>query len=256
MIKKLRKKIFRQQYPLDDYLSTIASDYPSHFFLSNPSGQNVFLYLTKFVKTFSEDYFKKEFGSIKVMDWGCGKGQVAYLLRKDGGNIDCCDKENSLQDSSFEQQTPIVDKYEKNVLPLNHDYLLPFQDKTYDVWLSFGVLEHVPNDNQSIKEIRRVLRKNGLFFCFNLPYYLSWTQRYAHLRGDYYHSRLYSKAIITKMIENNGFEIIDLWHRQLFPKNSIKYPMYQLFEAIDQFLTENTFLKYFATNIEFIAKKK
>ena len=58
------------------------------------------------------------------------------------------------------------------------------------------------------------------------------------------------------MIENNGFEIIDLWHRQLFPKNSIKYPMYQLFEAIDQLLTENTIFKYFATNIEFVARKK
>jgi SAM-dependent methyltransferase len=256
MNKKLRRKILRQRYSLDEYLLNISEDYPSHFFLSNPAGQNVFLYLTRLVKEFCEDYFEKDFGSIKVMDWGCGKGHVTYLLRQLGGNIDCCDVVDGFNDSSYGQEIPIINKNKIEVLPLNHDYLLPFPDGSYDVWLSFGVLEHVPGDYQSLKEISRVLRPNGLFFCFNLPYYLSWTQRLAHLRGDYYHDRLYSKAKISRLIEQNGLAIIELWHRQLFPKNSIKYPKYQLFEALDQFLTERTFLKYFATNIELVAKKK
>jgi len=52
-----------------------------------------------------------------------------------------------------------------------------------------------------------------------------------------------------------GLDLIDIWYRQLFPKNSIRYPEYNLFEDIDQFLVSKTFLRYFATNIEFTATK-
>jgi hypothetical protein len=61
--------------------------------------------------------------------------------------------------------------------------------------------------------------------------------------------------MVFKFCALNGFEVIDIWHRQLFPKNSINYPIYQAFEKVDQFLTENTPLKYLATNIEFVAVK-
>jgi hypothetical protein len=39
----------------------------------------------------------------------------------------------------------------------------------------------------------------------------------------------------------------------LFPKNRVRYPFYRGFEAADQFLVRYTPLKYFATNIEFVA---
>jgi len=241
--------------PLDSSLREIALEYPSHYFLGNPAGQNVFLYLTEYVKQYSEYHFKKEFGDLRVLDWGCGKGHVAYLLRKNGGNIVCCDRKGAAEDSSFGQDVPIMDQYGIKAVPLHHDYLLPFGDGAFEVAVSFGVLEHVPEDLESVREIRRVLCPDGLFFCFNLPYNMSWTQKMARMRGDRYHSRLYSKGPLRRMIAKGGFEIADMWHRQLFPKNSVLYPCYQAFERIDQFLTERTPLKFLATNIEFVAKK-
>mgnify|MGYP003875590451 CR=1 FL=1 len=120
---------------------------------------------------------------------------------------------------------------------------------------SYSLIEHVPHDAKSLLEINRVLRPQGLFFCFNLPYKLSWTQNLAHLRGNYYHDRLYSKSQVHQLLDDSSLEVIDLWHRQLLPKNNIRYPQYRLFESIDQHLTEFTPFKYLATNIEFVAVK-
>jgi len=50
-------------------------------------------------------------------------------------------------------------------------------------------------------------------------------------------------------------ELLDTWYRQLLPKNSVRYPNFRLFERLDQFTTEHTPLRYFATNIEFVSAK-
>jgi len=125
----------------------------------------------------------------------------------------------------------------------------------FDIILSVGVLEHVSNDRASLLEIKRVLKPGGLFFCFFLPTDLSWTQKLAHLRGDFYHERFYNKRVIKEMVTQTGMRLMDVWYRQLFPKNSVHYPNFRLFERIDQFLTETTPLRVFATNIEFVGAK-
>jgi len=42
---------------------------------------------------------------------------------------------------------------------------------------------------------------------------------------------------------------------QILDKNTIAYPAFRVFEQIDQTLTRYTPLRYFATNIEFVATK-
>ena len=189
------------------------------------------------------------------MDWGCGKGHVAYLLNKLGARSICCDIQSDSSDSRFGQETPILDKNSIFVEPLSHEYELPFEKESMDVVLSFGVLEHVPNDFESLKEINRILKPTGLFFCFNLPYVFSWTQNLSHIMSNPYHNRLYSKSHVCELLKKTGFDLLDLWHRQLLPKNSIRYPRYQFFESLDQFITEYTPFRYIASNIEFVASK-
>jgi ubiquinone/menaquinone biosynthesis C-methylase UbiE len=132
---------------------------------------------------------------------------------------------------------------------------MPYDDATFDVLLSFGVLEHVPNDRASLCEIARVLKPGGLFFCFFLPTELSWTQKVARWRGNGYHDRLYSEGIVRKMLTGTGLELMDLWYRQLLPKNTVRYPSFRFFEKMDQLATEYTPLRYFATHVEFVSVK-
>ncbi len=46
--------------------------------------------------------------------------------------------------------------------------LLPFADQTFDVVCAFEVLEHIPDDQATLLELARVLKKGGLFF-FSVP---------------------------------------------------------------------------------------
>jgi hypothetical protein len=73
--------------------------------------------------------------------------------------------------------------------------------------------------------------------------------------GDGYHDRLYTEGRVKDLLRAAGLNLLDLWYRQLFPKNSAHYPDFRLFERIDQCITENTQLRYFATNIEFVSVK-
>jgi SAM-dependent methyltransferase len=252
----LRKDIFSRSWPLDNEITTTAATAPSHNFLKNPAGQDPFVYLTQFVKSLSESHSGRPFRELAVLDWGCGKGHVSKLLRDLGpARLESCDIQDDSDDSAFGQPTPILDRFQLPVTPLHHTSALPYADASFDAIVSFGVLEHVADDDASLAEIFRVLKPGGLFFCFFLPTRLSWTQRIARAGGDNYHDRLYTRPIVEDLLRNAGFELHDLWYRQLFPKNSIAYPAFRVFEQIDQLLTRYTPLRYFATNIEFVAEK-
>jgi len=255
-VRALRTEIFSQAWPLDEEIREIATALPSHSFLANPSGQYLYIYLTRFVKALSEKHFGRPFHDLSVLDWGCGKGHVSKLIRDLGpGHLDSCDLLSEGGDSTFGQEVPIIERFGISVTPLQHESVLPYDSSSVDVLLSVGVLEHVANEQASLAEITRVLKPGGLFFCFFLPTRFSWTQQVGRWRGDNYHDRLYTEGRVSEMLDAAGLELLDLWYRQLLPKNSMHYPNFRLFERIDQFMSRNTPLRYFATNIEFVGTK-
>lgn len=256
MCAQIRRNAFSRNIPYDHKLSRFVDGVSSHRFLSNPASQNTYLYQVEFVKDLSESKFNKPLSGLSILDWGCGKGHVSYLLRQMGANLTSCDyfaETAGDDDSTFGQEVPIIKATGIKVDKLTHSSELPYPNHSFDVLLSFGVLEHVPNDIASLKEIHRVLRPGGILFCFNLPYVLSWTQRVMHAAGNEYHDRLYSKNLTRELLNSTSFKTLEIWHRQLFPKNRWRYPFYRRFESLDQALVRYTPLRYFATNIEFAA---
>jgi SAM-dependent methyltransferase len=252
----LRLEAFSKHWPLDPEITAVSATLPSHSFLKNSAGQYSYVYLTRFVKALSEQHLQCSFNELCLLDWGCGKGHVSKLFRDLGPkHLESCDIVSDKGDSAFGQETPIIKTFDIKVQPLEHEWVLPYENDRFDVVLSVGVLEHVPNDRASLAEIKRVLKPCGLFFCFFLPTDLAWTQKLAHTRGGYYHDRLYNRRIVKEMLASTGLDLLDLWYRQLFPKNSVHYPFFRLFERMDQLVTENTALRVFATNIEFVCAK-
>jgi SAM-dependent methyltransferase len=245
--RKLRRKILSQRCDLDPFLSDLSARYPTHAFLGR-STQAVYQRQVALLVRLTEWILKKQPSAAEVLDWGCGKGHNSYLLKKAGFQVTSCDKRDSSDDSSFGQEVPILQEKDIRVIPLEQAVQLPFQDRAFDIVSSFGVLEHVERDLDSMVEIRRILRPGGIFFVTFLPYFLSWTQFVAHLRGDDYHDRLYSLGKLHHLADRAGFMVLDAWHGQLFPKNSIKYS--PLLEKLDRLLTDFTPLRYFATNLE------
>jgi len=234
-------------------LTDVGRRFSSHAFLANRASQLIYLYLVHYVA----DTAAQQFGDRQpaILDWGCGKGQISYLLRRYFQTITSCDVIAG-GDSAFGQETPLITEQKINVVPLADPVRLPFDGETFDIVVGFGVLEHVKDDAGSLRELYRVLKPDGLFFCFFLPQRWSWTQRLAHLRGNYYHDRLYNFKQVRKMLDQVGFEPVEMWHRQLFPKNSINYPCSEGFERIDQLLCRLPGVGNLATNMEFLARKQ
>jgi len=255
-VRSLRTEIFSKPWPLDQEILETAAMERSHSFLANPASQYLFVYLSRFVKAYSEKHFGCPFRDLSVLDWGCGKGHNSKLIRDLGPKqLDSCDLLSERDDSTFGQKVPLIERFGIQVKPLKHEYILPYESATFDLLLSVGVLEHVSNERASLVEIKRVLKPQGLFFCFFLPTRLSWTQLICRRLGDNYHDRLYTKDKVTELLSSAGLDLLDMWYRQFLPKHSVRYPNFRLFEKIDQFITENTPLRYFATNIEFVAVK-
>jgi SAM-dependent methyltransferase len=255
-VRLLRARVFAEDWPLDEEIRDIARSVPSHRFLVNPSGQYSYVYLMRFVKEMSEKHFDVPFAQLDVLDWGCGKGHVSKLLRDLGPrHVESCDVLSGGNDSTFGQEVPIIRKFKIPVTPLTHEYILPYDSANFDVVLSVGVLEHVSNEPASLAEIARVLKPGALFFCFFLPTRFSWTQQVSRWSGDTYHNRLYTERHVREMLRAVGLELMNCWYRQLLPKNSIHYPKFRFFEKLDQLMTENTPLRYLATNLEFVSFK-
>ncbi|MFP5250365.1 MAG: class I SAM-dependent methyltransferase [Acidobacteriota bacterium] len=256
-IRHLRYETFSTPWPLDEEIAAAAAGQPSHSFLRNPASQLVYVYLTRFVRAASEAALQRPFSSLSVLDWGCGKGHVSKLMRDLAPrSVESCDIVSKNEDSAFGQTTPILEKFGIAVTPLLHESQLPYASATFDVALSVGVLEHVPNDRASLAEIARVLKPGGVFFCFNLPAELSWTQKISHCRGDFYHDRLYSEKVVRAMLPPADLEPIDVWYRQILPKNTVRYPFFRSVEKVDQLITFHTPLRFFATSVEFVSIKR
>ncbi|MDR0583324.1 MAG: class I SAM-dependent methyltransferase [Treponema sp.] len=253
--KIIRKRSFARNHDFDNELAGLLDQNEKEYdFLRNPVMQNIYLYQIDYICDFSKEWFNRNY--IRMLDWGCGKGEVSYWLKKKGINVTSCDITKTNVTSAFGKINQIITKTGIDVVPLTHEYKLPFENSSFEVVLSFGVLEHVPNDFESLKEINRILTPNGLFFCLYLPYRLSYTQNIEHLRGSWYHNRLYSKSMIKNLLKSADLNLLDLWHRALLPKKSLGSPFFKIIDKIDNWICNYSVLKYLATNIEFVAYKE
>jgi ubiquinone/menaquinone biosynthesis C-methylase UbiE len=155
----------------------------------------------------------------RLLDWGCGYGQVTALLRREGVDAIAFDYREGIPAPTVEplERFPEIDAH---VSP--DPVQLPFEDGSFDTVLSCGVLEHVQDPDASLDEIRRLLRPGGTFFVTNLPNRYSYTERIARLLGLYYHGKLpndrvYTKQSVRDLLARHGFEIDELRHAHMLP---------------------------------------
>ncbi len=254
IIEHSRGLLTRRVVP-DAYLSAMARRCRSHWFLGN-SVQAVYQRQVAFLSDLILSYTARCAGRVRILDWGCGRGHIAYLLKKRGFSVTACDLESPADErsaderSASEPENPILMEQRIDFVPLSDEVKLPFQTGSFDCVTSFGVLEHVAHDLDSLREIRRVLKPGGVLYIVFLPYPLSWTQAVARLLGDRYHDRLYRRRRLRELARAAEFLVHALWFGQLFPKNPTPLTLDRVLEPIDRSMCRYTPLKYFATNLE------
>jgi 2-polyprenyl-3-methyl-5-hydroxy-6-metoxy-1,4-benzoquinol methylase len=245
-----RRQIFRQRLLIPEPFLADLGDLPSDQNLRRVSGCLPYLYLVDFVVRLSQSWWQLPAAELNVLDWGCGTGPTSYLLTRHGVRPTCADR------LEHQAQRHLLEAAGLPLVPLQHDWQLPFGDQSFHVVLSFGVLEHVPDDAASLREIHRVLRPGGLFLCFNLPRKWSWIMQLVYQFGNHYHDRLYTSQSVHRLLTQANLKLMESWRRQLFPKNRVPYPFPYQVEWLDQWLCDHTPLGYLATSLEFVAYRE
>lgn len=150
-------------------------------------------------------------GSIKVLDAGCGDGINGSVLKKllSERVVNCdiigCDY-NSLRVERARSQG-----YERIV---QADLLqLPVEDNDFDLVLCSHVLEHIPQDEACLRELKRVLKPNGLLIlavpnegCFIATLRNRFIQRSILHTTD--HVNFYTDKKFTSIIQQVGLKPI------------------------------------------------
>jgi ubiquinone/menaquinone biosynthesis C-methylase UbiE len=190
----------------------------------------------------------------RVLDWGCGYGQVTALLRRHGVDAVAFDYREGIERPT----TAPLERYREIEAHLSPDpVLLPFEDNSFDMVLSCGVLEHVENPDRSLDEIRRVLRPGGTFYVTNLPNRYSYTEKLARLLGRYYHGRLpndhvYTKRTVHGLLHRHGFDVLDFRRVHMLPL-TLGGPAEVLW-TVSCALERVPGLNVFATSLELVAR--
>jgi SAM-dependent methyltransferase len=149
----------------------------------------------------------------RVLDWGAGYGQLSYLL---AGRA--CDV------TSFDVGTPGMAPLPicpaMTLIRSEHPWRLPFEDASFDVVVSCGVLEHVPEEDASLEEIHRVLRPRGLFLIYNLPQRFGYTELIVRaFKLGYTHERRYGVRGTRRLLRHHGFTVRRVRRSNMLPHN-------------------------------------
>jgi SAM-dependent methyltransferase len=144
----------------------------------------------------------------RVLDWGCRHAPDACLIRARFGDtlaIEGCDVFADAVYQVFYQYAGL--RYQS----LSDSVRLPYADGIFDAVIASGVLEHVPMDYESLKELHRLLKPGGRLIVAYLPNARSveeWNLRRRGGNGDDggdFHRRLYSRSQLRAMLMHTGF---------------------------------------------------
>ena len=135
------------------------------------------------LKEFLQSHSKK-----KILDFGCGDGRYKEIIKE----------KNTYVGVDVEVSGKDID--DKNFDILFDKNRLPFEEKSFDIIIFTEVLEHVEDLEKTIKELKRVLKNEGLIFV-TTPF--MWVEH----EKPYDFRRLTSFGIKKLFIEND-FHIV------------------------------------------------
>lgn len=202
----------------------------------------------------------------ELLDWGCGWGQMTYLLRRRGFRVtafDVGDPAAARPDIPLCRAVPVVRSPEPTVLP--------FADGSFDAVLSCGVLEHVAEDvpggdeRGSLRELHRLLRPGGRLLVYQLPQQHSWQEAAVRRFGlGSGHRRRFTAARIRALLGQEGFAVESLRRTNLVPRNLTGIPerlrdaysrLAPCLIAADEVLSRAPGLEHVAGALEVVARR-
>lgn len=185
-----------------------------------------------YAKSFTEDYRLRSLTQSilltkgKLLDIGCGGGRISEALPYYYPKVSVYGVDVSKNAISYAK------KYGSGNVSYAHmsGKRLPYRNSYFDVCICLDVMEHVPDVDYFLKEVKRVLKKDGKFFvivpCEGEPFTYTWLFQKLHvgqkLTFRYFghiHPEFTHQFVLTKL-KKYGFTLAEVRYSEHF--------MYQL----------------------------
>ncbi len=211
---------------------------------------------TKFIK-WRVDFLKEEkdflANNLTLIDIGCGNGATIFGIANNFKKCLGVDiNDDHLPAFNAYKTDQKIENCSFEVLDLEKDS----KNEKFDRLTSFEVIEHLKDDN-SVSKMLNLLKDDGMaifsvpnkwwifethgaslpFLPWNRVPFFSWLPTFIHEK--FANARIYTKARIRKVLENNGFEVLEMRY--------MTAPM--------DVLKKDTILKRFLTNYIFKTKE-
>jgi SAM-dependent methyltransferase len=140
---------------------------------------------------------------LRILNIGVGTGDDLAILNKFGENyvIDIDKKALLIIDDELCVEKKLADACD-----------LPYDHNTFDIIVSFDVLEHIEDDHKAISEIYRVLKNDGIMI-FTVP---AFQFLFSNHDEALLHQRRYNKKTIQNLISIFDNSHIFFWNSLLF----------------------------------------
>ena len=157
-----------------------------------------------------------------ILDLGCGDGFYLYLLSNLELNTILYGVDSDKHALNSAMKNLKIDEIRLTQADLMKK--LPFNNDFFDAIVMSEVMEHLPDEINGMKEVRRVLKKNGRIVLsvpnINYPFFwdpINWIlQRIlrTHIKSGFWagiwnqHLRLYSDENLKSVLKKSGFTMI------------------------------------------------
>ena len=146
-------------------------------------------------------------GGERVLDLGCGTGDLAADLAHGGARVIAVDVAQAALDRAGARHPEL----DLRLLPI--DGPLPFDDGAFDAVWSSEVIEHVADTARWLSEVRRVLEPGGRVLLTTpshgrLRLLAGGIERYSQPLGDHLH--LYTARSLRELLRDFGFGEIEV----------------------------------------------
>lgn len=146
-----------------------------------------------------------------VLDAGCGTGRhLREMIRRPDIKIVGLDKNDHQLHEARASLQEIPDAQSDNGLVMKADIRkLPFAAASFDCVICSEVLEHIPEQQEALTELVRVLRPQGIIVISVPRYYperICWLISPEYHNSDGGHIRMYKKRMLLQMLEDHGIK--------------------------------------------------
>jgi 2-polyprenyl-3-methyl-5-hydroxy-6-metoxy-1,4-benzoquinol methylase len=115
---------------------------------------------------------------------------------------------------------------------------LPYPSNYFDVCICTDVLEHIPDVQYFLKDVRRILKKEGIFFlsipCEGQPFTLHWFFRNIGFWGDLTFKHIghihpeFTHAYVTKLFQDQGYTILSKKYSERWIVQFLRFALYMI----------------------------